>query len=361
MVKCQSCGAENAPGRARCEYCDAALVATRHLDVSWSARSRDGLAGRGRVVVVGAGEDATGERVRSAAEAAFAAAIDQVGAQATADQVTAAMLERLPALLPSGWTIETCLVEALSAPPVGGAQPRPAGTPGTGVGCKLPFGLVLLLGALPLGCCGLGGILVGSEASGRLTRIEPAKVMSAAEAAQATEATGPVCVEGQLAVVASPLVVQGRPCLYVESTFTPWRKVEVRRGNEVEVRRERGTSEAKQADWVLQFGLGPLQVQYQDHITRYEPLVPLADEEDERGRTTWQVFPADKPITVVGRMAGSVLSADEVSGHPTKAALVGHLSSQKSSGRVVGLLSLGLAGLLVLLAGLSFRQGTKRS
>ena len=354
MVKCQSCGAENAPGRARCEYCDAALVATRHLDVSWSARSRDGLAGRGRVVVVGAGEDATGERVRSAAEAAFAAAIDQVGAQATADQVTAAMLERLPALLPSGWTIETCLVEALSAPPVGGAQPRPAGSPGSGVGCKVPAALVLMFFTAAFGCCGLAGLLAGSDASGRLARVKGAQVMTAAEAQRAT---GLVAIEAQVASVDSPLLVRGKPCLQVEATFTPWRKVEVRRGNEVEVRREPGPAKPAELSRVQGIRLGPLPVTFDEHVTRMEPMVALEGaDEDELGRTTWKVFPAEKPLTVVGPVHDGVLTADEVSTFATHANLEAHLASEARFGRIMGIVFLVMAGLAMTLTALSLRS-----
>lgn len=338
MVKCQSCGAENAPGRARCEYCDAALEATRHLDVQWNARSREGVAGRGKLVVVAGGADATGERARTAVEAAFSAAVDAGGAQAKAEQIEAAMRQRLPALLPPGWTIESFTLEALSAPVPGQALPGQARGPGAPVpassGCKVPAFLVLLFLTFSSSCCALGAFLAGGQAAERAGKLSKAQVMTPAQAAAAT---GPVCVEAHTAQVESALVLGELRALTIVTTRAKMRTVTRRdsKGNTT-TRQERGPEQTSTQS-VDGFKLGPLRVVVGQE-TEFTPLTPLDEEEEDElgGRVRRSVFRADAPITVAGPVERGVMQAQEITSLATRAELLDKLQSDARGGRGAG-------------------------
>lgn len=343
MVKCQSCGAENSPGRARCEYCDAALAATRHLDVQWSARSRDGTAGRGRLVVVAGGSDATGERARGAVEAAFAAAVD---AGAKADQVEAAMRERLAGLLPPGWTIESFQVEAVSAPAAhpGPGQVRPAAASG-GAGCKLPLFALLFLLALGSSCCALGGFLAGSDASARAARVRVARVVEPVQAGD----TGYVCLEAQTARVSSPLVLGDLRALLIETRSAELRTVTRRDSKGVTTTRKERGPERTTTERVASFQLGGLDVAVSKD-TRFSPLTPLQEEEEDElgGRVRRSVFKADQPLTVVGMVRSGTLLATEVTTYPTRIQFLEKLEGEARTDRVMAVVFVVMTALFLL-------------
>jgi len=60
VARCQSCGAENSAGAARCEYCDGALEAgPTALLVEWTVQAR-GARARGRAQVQAGSADSAG-------------------------------------------------------------------------------------------------------------------------------------------------------------------------------------------------------------------------------------------------------------------------------------------------------------
>lgn len=326
-MKCTSCGAEASPGRARCEYCDAPLQEARALEVQWTARGRDGVAGRGLVAVTAA-PDFSAEQLRAKAEAAFAAALDDTGAKAGADQVSAAMRERLTTMLGPGIPLQACEVQAITT----GDLPAPAPAPGAGMGpvvCRLFAALFLVSLALCSGMCGLGGLINSRDHSAKLAMVETAEVMGIPKA---REASGPVCIESHVPIVETPLRHADVPLLYLAP----------------------GPGKSK-PEHVAAFRLNRLEVTVTSG-TVFEPLEEIGPEPRDQRRG----FPAEKAITVAGVVNQGTLRAELVTTHATKAELVSWLREKASNDRVFGISGLVACVVLGVLAlVMVFRRGKK--
>jgi hypothetical protein len=112
VTRCRSCGGDNQPGTLRCQYCDMTMSEMQAVHVDWTCRTPRGASGRGKIdaqVPTTSGAEA----LRGFVDAAFSAAIDEVGAEAGPKAVEAAMGRRLSALMPKDHRIVTLEVEAV--------------------------------------------------------------------------------------------------------------------------------------------------------------------------------------------------------------------------------------------------------
>lgn len=330
-MKCQSCGAESDGARARCEYCDAPLQGVRALEVQWTARGRDGVAGRGRVSVA-APPDLSAEQLRAKAEAAFAAALDAAGAGASVDQVSASMRERIAAMLGREVQLQACEVQALTAGPLPGQAPggRPAAPASSNIACRVFAALLLISIAACSGFCGLGGWIAGTESAALAARARQAQVLKVPEARQAQ---GLVVVESHRPEVDAPLLVGEVPCLKIDRPRDP-----------------------KQLDRAPGFRLNRLEVLI-DPDTRFDPLREVGKE----GARAINGFRADQDVTVMGEVRDGVLRAELVSALSGREKLVAKLDGDASTGRFMGL-ALPAVALAAMLAGvLVLKGGSRRS
>lgn len=318
MATCKTCGGDNAPGKARCQYCDQPLVELRTLEVDWDVRTGDGASGRGRVRVQ-APTTVGVEPTRAAVEAAFGAAMTALGSGATAEQAQPLMAQRLPALLPAGHVFESLTVDAVSAfvlvgrAVAPGAGPHVATAPGAGAGCGL--GCIALLLSL---CClssGFLSVLVGFLMASDVDRIRAAQVLSAADASRAS---GYVCVEGVVAAVGTdaPVAVDGTVCLYLSE------------------RDARGRTVARYAP---SFRVGPLEVQ-PDSLTSWDNAKSHTARVDGVVHT-FTAIRADQPVTILGEVERGVIaggSGSQVSTRVSRDAVANHLADVSRASRIAG-------------------------
>lgn len=330
MATCRACGGDNAPGKARCQYCDQPLHELRTLEVDWEVRTGDGASGRGRVRVQ-APTTVGVEPTRAAVEAAFGAAITALGAAATAEQAQALMVQRLPALLPAGHVFESLSVNAVSAFVLVGGAVAPAGpapqvtAPGSGLGCGLGC-FALMLGL----CCvssGLLTVLLGFFMDSDVTRLRSAQVLSAAEASRAS---GYVCVEGVVAAVGTeaPVAADGTVCLWLSE------------------RDERGRTVVRTAPSLR---VGALEVR-PDTRTNWGEAAHLSPRVDGVVRT-FSAIKADQPVTIIGQVERGVISGGAgsfVSTRPSRDAVADHLAEVSRASRIFGFFVLFVGALLLV-------------
>lgn len=365
MLTCNSCGGDNPPGKLRCQYCDRVLVETRALDLEWSARTESGTSGRGRLELQ-VPVSAEAGQLRQLAQAAFSAAVADAGPDAGPERVRTAMEQRLGALLPRDHRVVTLTVEALDAfvlvgRPVDEARPFHArATPAAGGSGARPL---LGLGACGLGsCCLLWGavaLAAGGDVATAIGRAERARVVTAAEAAQAD---GLVCVEGATAVVDSVLTIPGdaTPYLVLVRSETRTDVVQVTRTRTRNGRREtetrdevRETAGAPVTRAVSRFRAGGLTVDPTG--AELDELAPVAGTQVDGASTyTYKGLRADQPLTIIGTARrGAVANAPDdrllISTRSDRAAVVTHLRSLATGMRGVGVAGLvvGLVGALV--------------
>lgn len=337
MATCKTCGGDNASGKARCQYCDQPLQELRTLEVDWEVRTGDGATGRGRVRVQ-APTTVGVEPTRAAVEAAFGATMTALGSSATAAQAQPLMAERLPALLPPGHVFESITVEAVSAfvlvgravAPGHAHQPHPtSGGSGCGFGC-----VALLLGL----CCvssGLLSVVVGFLMTSDVERMRSAQVLSAAEASRAT---GYVCVESVVASIdtGAPVAVDGAVCLWLSERDA--------RGRDV-------------VSSVPALRVGPLEVR-PDALTSWDNPATFTPRVDGVVHT-YKAIKADQPVTILGTVDHGVIaggSGSAVSTRLSRNAIADHLAEVSKAGRIGGTITLVLGAMFLVLWRLASRQ-----
>lgn len=332
MSTCRGCGGDNAPGAARCQYCDQPLQSVRALELDWDVRTGGGATGRGRLRLQ-APAAVGGDAARVAVEAAFGAAMTALGPSADAARVQALMRERLPALLPPGCALEALSVESVSAfVLVGGAPDATAsGARGCSLGC---LALATVLCCLPWGLLG-PVVAVASESD--IARVRGARLVTTPEEALGG-APGPVALQGVVATIDSgaPVSPHGDPCLWLSEPD------------------ERGRAVVTSVD---AFRVGELRVEL-DATVNWDSPVSYRHEVPGRSRT-YTAIRADRPLLIVGTLQpGGLLAGDHVyvSTRATRDDLVEHLESMRRSAIVLGVAALLVTGLFV---GLWLRRGRR--
>lgn len=342
------------------------LAELQQVHVDWTCRTPRGASGRGKVdaqVPTSSGAEA----LRGFVDAAFSAAIDEVGAEAGPKAVEAAMDRRLSALLPKDHRIVTLEVQAVEtfvltarpAEPVRGGA-GPAG-PAPQKGCGL-VGIFLLVASGS--CCllfGVAGFGAGSEWSAAQAAARRAPVMSAAAAAKAS---GLVCVEGVTAQVDSALRVEGAgevPYLVLVETESRQERYTERSTRHLDEDRRVTVTEERTRTVkgdpvrrvVPRFAVGPLVVVTDG--AQWDGEAALAATRVSGASTfAYTGLRADVPLTIVGHaQAGTLGKGGEtfvISTQPNQAALVARLGSLSTGSRVFGGFALAAGALLLVLA-----------
>lgn len=332
MATCRSCGGDNAPGKARCQYCDQPLVDVRTLELDWDVVTPTGARGRGRARLHAApGFDAAA--ARGVVEAAFTLAVTIAGADAGAARVQAAMAERLPGLLPPGTTVESITVESVSAfVLVADGGPAPAASPPQGSGASCSLGCAALALAL---CCLLSGVSSFGMSFAMVADAEEfrsAKLVTPAEAAQAD---GYVALEAvTVSAVSSdaPLAPDGARCL--------WLRAQPRSGRQ------------EPARWASSFRVGPVEVRVAPETTfDGAEAYPLGVERAEH-----LAILADRPVTILGRASHGVLDSRlRISTRRSRDELAEELERTARAARGSGL-ACSAVGLIALVVGFVARR-----
>lgn len=349
-----------------------AMSEMQAVHVDWTCRTPRGVTGRGKLdaqVPVAEGAPARADGLRGYVDAAFSAAVDEVGAEAGPRAVEAAMDRRLSALLPKDHRIVTLQVEAVETFVLQGRPVDPVGHAGPGPGARPPQpvkpGLAGVFCLIAAGSCcllmGVGGIGAGSDFASQKAVAAKAPVMKAADAAKAT---GLVCVEGVTAQVDSALRIPGgeKSYLVLVETETTTEAYTSRTTRTVNGRRETVETEGERSKTlpatrtvVPRFRVGPLTV-VTDGASWDGEKALAASRKSGASTFAYAGFDADQPLTIVGHVqAGSLGKGGEafvISSQKSRDDLVAHLASLSTSTRAFGVVA-ALAGVALFLGALT--------
>jgi hypothetical protein len=329
------------------------------VHVDWTCRTPRGVTGRGKLdaqVPVAEGAPARADGLRGFVDAAFSAAVDEVGPEAGPKAVEAAMDRRLSALLPKDHRIVTLEVEAVETFVLQGRpvdQPSHAGSgPGARPAQPVKPGILGLFCLVAAGSCcllmGVGGIGAGSDFASQKAVAAKAPVMTAIEA---VKATGLVCVQGVTAQVDSALRIPGGEKSYLvlvetETTTEAYTSKTTRtvngRRETVETEGERSKSLPATRTVVPRFRVGPLAV-VTDGASWDGEKALAASRKSGASTFAYTGFDADQPLTIVGHVqAGSLGKGGEafvISSQKSRDDLVAHLASLSTSTRAFGVVA----------------------
>ncbi len=332
---CGACGGQNKTGAGECAYCGSAFSTGKEVAVVWTAETGEGSRGKGKVAIRAPAEEAA-ERVSNLVEAAFSAAVDELGPKSSIDDIQAAMTKRLKALIPADTEIASLTLESYvpGRPPaevVKGRSPL-----------RVFFGLVIfMLGLGVFGCCGCfgGGFLAASMGlAQQAAQLKKARIVNADEAATAR---GLIALEGVTPEIDAPFVIPETDiaCVYVEKRFY---------GPGASTHPDKMSSE--------ELRVGELLVQFTP-LTKFEGFEKLHEVREDKIRVVWNGIPVGRPITIVGAVEGDAeLGAVMRSGAPflvtTKLSVQEMVDTAEGAGAVtswIGIVGLALGPLMMLL------------
>lgn len=326
MPACPGCGAANDASSARCEYCGTALGEASTMVLEWSASTGEGVHASGQVqLTVPAGADAG--QVKAQITAAYAKAVDAVGADAPSDQVRDALWQELERLLPPGQKLQDLTLTAHK-------RVAPAGGPKAGNGCAQAWLLAGVFAAVSF-CCAFGGTWMRHDFERQIKLLEGLTVVTLEQAATTQ---GTVVLESVVATVDSgqAVTLAGRTsvdCLY----YT---------GQPEEVKGRKGKTVTEQ---VQAFKVGNLTVETAN-LTWHDPVKLV------NAPGTWQGFKVGDRVTLVGEQKEGVFRGGSMfmlASEPSKEALIADLRQDAEAGNafqwlcgVFGLVMMVCAGLL---------------